>query len=407
MSSAKVKKVRRKQMKKLKRVGLVALCFFIFGFIVSFLIHNGLWSKLTKGFGVIPFYIYPLLVIFIFFIVILVHELGHLLSFVVSKVKIRALLVLGLVFKRTKKGFKFEFFTPLIKLLGGLVVPELPNVGDDDEYNTLVEKFSKALIAGPMISLYYFIFITVIFIFIWVYSNNSILIGIFALNFIVTFILTILIMLSSKVHTNILYGDFVAYDKMKNDELFQLNQITQYMSFKLEEDSETNEYLINKIKNYIKDNSIKYNMFTMNLYSQYISLILHSDVNHYDSKVDEKIRAYQIKRLINNDFGIELAYLISAYYYRFKKVDDAYMTFNRILEIDNKKTDSKEVLLLNLRYAHLLNIKDNTLELIKEENLYTDELYLLKPIFALEDLREEATFKLPFVDYYTELYCDL
>lgn len=407
MSSPKAKELGEKTMNKFKRIGIIILGFFITGFIMSFLIHSGLWNKLMNGFSSIHFLLYPVFIIVFFFLVILVHELGHLFSFVVNGIKIRALLVLGLVFKKTKKGFKFEIFTPLIKLLGGLVVPELPNLHNDEEYNNVVEKFSKALIAGPRTSLFYCLSIFIIFVLTLTLSNNNFFIGFFALNFIVTLLLTILVMLSSKVHTDTLYGDFVAYKKMNEDKLFQLNQITQYTSFKLYEDITTNEYLINKIASYIKNNSIAYNLFTINLYAQYINLIIYNDYNNFDEEVAIKIASYRINRLINNKHGLELAYLISAYFYKNRNVEKSYNIYNTIKIANKKLYDKLELDQLNLKYSHLLNIENNTNELLKEENLFSEDVFLLKPILDEEDLKKEAVYQLEFVEYFTEIYCDI
>lgn len=392
-------------MNKLKRVGIIILTAFIIGFLMSFLIHEGIWNKLMSGFKAIHILLYPVLVLVSLFLVILIHELGHLISFVVNGIKIRALLVLGLVFKRTKKGFRFQFYAPLVKLVGGLVVPELPSIKNDDEYKEVVNKFSKALIAGPQISLFYGVVTFIVFILTLMLSSSSLLIGLFALNFIITFLLTILVMLSSKIHTSTLYGDFIAHKKMNEDELFQLTQITQYTSFKLEEDLATTDYLINKIGKYIIANPSRYNLFTMNLYAQYISMVLYSDKNHYNDQVNNKISAYRINRLINNKYGLELAYLISAYFYKLKNVEKAYEIYNNIKKANKSLHEEKDIYQMELKYSHLMNLANNSIELVKEDVLFSDDLWLLKPILDENDLKEEALYQLPFVEYYTEIHC--
>lgn len=392
---------------KFKKIGIIILAFFIIGFLMSFLIHSGLWNKLIMGFKSINIFLAILLILIFFFLVILIHELGHLFSFLANGIKIRALYVLCFIFKRTKKGFKFEIYLPFLKLLGGIVVPELPNIRNDEEYKTVKTKFSKALIAGPMISLYYSILVTILFILSWTLTNNSFLIGFTACYFIITFLLTIIVMLSSKIHTNEIYGDFIAYKKMKDDELFQLNQIVQYITFRLEEDLLTTNYLIKRMEDYIKNNNVSYDLFSINLYSQYLNIILFKEDISVSNEIINKIEEYKINRLILNKHGLDLGYLIASLYYKINDLNKSFELYEILKKNKNRHHKEEDKELLRKQYAHLMNLEDHTNELMKEENVFKDEMWILKPIFDKDELINSHIKKLPFKEYYVELYNDI
>lgn len=375
---------------------------------MSVLIHTGYFSILINGFKAIRWFYYLPLIILFFFLVIFVHELGHFFSFIFQGIKIRAFFIFLLAFVNNKDGFKIKIHLPFLKLVGGMVVPELPNIRNEEEYEIIVRKFSKALIWGPKTSFLYFLLIMITFITLWFTKSNPILIGIFALAFIVTMLLTILVMLSSKVHTDTIYGDFAAYDKMLEDKSFQLVQVSQYITFRNTTDFKTNEFLLNKMTKAILSKGLSYKPFDLGIIDAYIRLIIYSDGKLNATKeVVDKINKYRITSLTVNKHGLETAYLIAALNYYNNDPTKAYTTYNAIKLHRNRHHSNSAKELLELKYEHLLNFNNNADILTLEEYIYKDEMVLLKPLFLIEDLKAELTYQLPQIEYYTELECSI
>lgn len=387
-------------MKKFKTIFIVIIAAAITGFMMSVLKHNGLWFKIISGFKSIPIYGYILLIPAFVFIVILIHELGHLISFVLNGIKIRALYVVVFVIKKDSNNkWKFEIHPKNIKLFGGLVVPNLSPINDDEKYEETKTKFSKALIAGPNTSIGYLIFSVITFLVVWFFTDSYFWIGILNLNLIITALMTILIIVSSKLNTDELYGDYVAHDKFLKDDTFVLTQLIQYRGFSLIDSDLDDEYLYSKIENHFLNKYPGYSIFDIALVSNYLNMYNNND----EQKILDVVKRYNISYLASSKHGLELAYEIAAFYYKIEEVEKAYELFKVISDTNNSYVEKSKSEFLNKQYEHLLNIKDNKDYLeTNKEMIYTD-IELLLPIINKEKMFEEVIEILPFVEYYCKV----
>ncbi|VEU80472.1 site-2 protease family protein [Haploplasma axanthum] len=383
-------------MKKLKTIFIVIITAAITGFMMSVLKHNGLWFKIISGFKSIPIYGYILLIPAFVFIAILIHELGHLISFVLNGIKIRALYVVVFVIKKDfNNKWKFEIHPKNIKLFGGLVVPNLSPIHNDQKYEETKIKFSKALIAGPNTSIGYLIFSVISFLTLWFFTNSYFWIGFLNLNLIVTALMTILIIVSSKLNTDELYGDYVAHEKFLKDDTFVLTQIIQYRGFSLIEPDQDDEYLYSKIEKHYLNKYPGYNIFDISLVSNYLNMYDFSN----EENILDVIKKYNVSYLASSKHGLELAYEIAAFYYKIKDVAKAYELFKIVSDTNNTYVEKLKKDFLNKQYEHLLNIKDNINYLeSNKEVIYTD-IELLLPIINKEKMFEEVIETLPFAQY--------
>lgn len=394
-------------MKKIKKLLILILFSSILGFVLSFLMHNGHWERLINGLKSIKIYTYPLILIVSVFLVILIHELGHLFSFVFNKIKIRAILVLIFMFlKDDNNKPKFKVFPKYIKLLGGIVVPNLGEIKNEEDLKNLREKFAKALIAGPNTSIGYFILTVISFLIIWFLTDLRIILGLFTLNMILTGLFTVIVIISSKLNTKDIFGDYVARQKMIDDEKFALAIISQYKMYSNIKDNQTSKFFYEYLTKYYKENNLTYNTYDQNLTGYLIDLFLDSK----DTKnltINKILGYYNINRLINSDTGIELSYLISAAYYKLKDPAKAYEIFNLIQIHKTEKLEPNKLLILKKQYEHLLNINDNNEFFKNSINEYLDNFSILAPLVNQNELLEELNKSIEFVPYYTELYCEL
>lgn len=384
-------------MKKKKSFLRIIVIGAILGLLMSILIHNGHWSKFILGLKSINFFIGLLLFLVFIIVNILVHELGHLLSFVFSGIKIRALFVIifGL-FKNENKKWKFRVYFENIKMFGGFVVPNLPEITNDTEYQTVKNKFKKALIDGPIASIVFFSLTFILFMLSWFLFDSNILLGISTNLFIVTFLMTIIIILSSKLHTDEIYGDFVAHKKFEEDN-FALAQIIQYSGFSFNDDKDTNKYLYSKIELHYKDNRPSYKIFDLLIVSNYINVYLHTDNLTFNEDI---INYYNITSLSTSKNGRELAYLIAAYYYKKNDLIKSFEIFFNIKLRKNNHLSSEQIEILEKQYEHLLNVSDNS-EYFKEKiDSIMNNYSILKPIINKVDVLNDLIATLEFKEYY-------
>lgn len=394
-------------MKKIRKYLILIGFAAILGFTFSFLKHNGYWFKLTSGLKTIKWYLYPVIILFNFFIVILIHELGHLFSFVLNKIKIRALYVLVFVLMRKENDkWKFKIYPKHIKLLGGIVVPNLGEIKTEEDFNKIRTAFSKALIAGPRTSVGYLILSIIVFILIWFLTNLNLLTTLLFINAVITSLMTVLIVLTSKVNTNEIYGDYVAYDKFLTDDRFALLQLIQYRSFSTIEDEETDKFLYDYLTNFYKSSTLSYHLFDLVLASNLLNFYLE-DENIENSSVNRVINYYSINRLASSKNGLELAYLISAYYYKNNNAEKAFQTFKLIQVNNNKHIDENKQLFLFKQYEHMLNLNNNEKYFSENKTMMLEELFVLAPLVNVDEMIKDMSKTLTFVEYKTDLYCKI
>lgn len=246
-------------MKKFKFIYWLLFAFFV-GVIYSLLVYQGIWSKWGSGLKTVPFYMYIVWLLLTFYTSLTIHELGHLISFVVQGVKIRALYLTIFIFYKTEKGWRFRVNWKLWVLLGGLVVPDLGVIDRDEAFQKMKKKFSIALITAPIVTIVLWALVFTIFILTLILSSNLAFIGAMTVITLYLTLLTLLYVHTFRLSNPLFYGDFVAYKKMKEDPVFQTAQIAQYTIFSLEPSKETDQYFFYQAEALIKKTSMHRNM---------------------------------------------------------------------------------------------------------------------------------------------------
>lgn len=391
-------------MKKYKKYLVIIILPMILGLFFAFVNHNGFAFTFKESIRSIKWYLYPLLVLFFFFFTILVHELGHFFSFIFNGVKIRALYVLMFILmKNGNNKWRFKIKLANLKLLGGLVVPNFSEVENEDDLRKLRKAFEKALIAGPNTSIAYFVVILIAFFLLWFLTTWYILIAIMFVNLIMTTLLTILVVLTSKVRTEEVFGDYKAYELIKENETFMLIQVIQYFMFSLTDTKKTEKFLFEYLTSYLSNYNLSYHFFDLTLVKNYLSMYLDND-NVMNDTLVKILNYYNLSRLIRSKHGYELVYLISATYYKNNELEEAYRWFNKAKTYENKFQSAEEREFIIKQYEHLLNLNNNETYLLNSKELIEEQLFILSPLVDIDEIINDMVKKLEFKSYYTKLY---
>lgn len=231
-------------MKTFYRVLIIAIIGIAAGFINGWLSFQGFWEHFLLGLSAAPWYVNLIYVFLAIFLVILVHELGHLFSFLRHDIKIKAFYVLCFVFVKINGKWKFKFFPKFFTLMGGLVAADLPPVRNVEDEVKLVSILKRVLLAGPNMSIYYCIGIVVLY-FIMLITPLYLVTGMLFYLSISTILLTLIVIKASRLSYQGLYGDYVAEKNIGSNERFTIAYLISAMTYSTHE-KESSPYLWNR-----------------------------------------------------------------------------------------------------------------------------------------------------------------
>ena len=269
-------------MKHLKKINYLILILigFMIGIIVAASIHNHDIKNIWWA---------HIIVVFVaIFLSLTIHELTHAFVFSINKIKIKAVYLFMFMFIRKGKIFKIKVNPKLLILGGGLVIPLLPPITNDEEFKDVGNKFAKSLIAAPIASIVFGFLTFVVFLLLLFLSNNLILISIMMTATIVILILTILVILASSGANEHAAGDFVAYKKVKEEPDYLLQVVSSYMMFNPEAYELSKDYLLDKKVNYLLSRPLQYNLETYAYLIDYLENVVYED-GEKNFSLDNKI----------------------------------------------------------------------------------------------------------------------
>ncbi len=389
-------------MKKIWRIAFLLVFAFIIGFSFSFLVYLGYWYRFVDGLKTISWYDVPLWFVLSFIISLTVHELGHLFMMVFQGIRIRALYLYMFMFYQSKKGLRIKFKPKFWYLLGGFVVPDLGKIEHDDQYQKIIDKFSRALLAGPIVTISFLVLTVITFILSIAYNWNDVFIGIVTLFSFFTVVFSTLFIRSFKLSNASFYGDFVAYHKMQDDPIFQIVEINQYQGFSLIESSETEKYLFDKTKQILKETELKVTLFHQMAILSYIEGVCYEGFDD-DLIVREKIMRYPIHPNYRNEQGLALLYDIALYYYHLGMVEKSYKLMEEIPRKASTKINEKMRVYLEKKYQHILHISYDELFLSKKENYVFFMSGLFDELMDMEELTRLMHEKRPLMPWMTTI----
>lgn len=382
------------------------LYFFIFAFFLGFfytlLVYQGIWSKISQSLSLIPLWAYPLWLLFSFYLTLTLHELGHFFAFLFQNIKIRALYITMFIFYRDQKGWKFSINPKLWALAGGLVVPDLGEMNDEETYQKTVKSFAISLWVAPIVTIAFLIISIISTLLITIFSSNNTLIGIFIINTVFVSLLSTLYIYSFKLSNPMFYGDLVAYKKMKEDPVFQLIQVSQYTLFSLHESKLTNDFLFKKIEETIKQTVLNHTLFHTLLLTQYIEDVL---VNKYpiDPQIEHKLRHLNIQPYLRSEQGFMLVNDLIYFHYVNKDVALSYHLLNQTYSQTYPKLNEKLFNYMRKKTYHLVHLEDNQAFLDNKDNLYLGIIWIFDRLIDPYAYLSESHEPLPYTPYVCEI----
>lgn len=388
----------------MKKYGIFILLAFAFlvGFIFSFLVYQGYWYRFVDGLKTVAWYMYFLMIIITFFVTLIIHELTHLFTFVFQGIKIRALYIHMLIMYRSPKGWRIKIKPKHFSLIGGFVVPNLPEIKDEQTYHNVIDKFRNALITAPYATIIFFILTILLWIVSIAFDFSASFIGFWSVFSLWTTIFSWLYMKSFKLSHKSFYGDFVAYDKMKNDDVFQLIQMVQYTGFSLESSTDTQFFLHQRITDMLVDKPIRQKIFDQILLLSYIDGVTSSGYQDHDI-VHQKIKNYPVNPLFNHEQGVIVFYEIASYLYACGHVDLAYQRLDMIKEKDIKNVDQQTLLYLRYKYEHQLHMCYHDLYLHEHEDEVFKQQRLFEDLIDKKALIDLVHKPYPFLEWSTPI----
>ncbi len=350
------------------------LYFFIFCFIIGFLtmplFHGGYFNDLWASFTHIKWYFQILIFIAMFFVTLALHELTHFISFILSGYKNEMIIILFLVFYKKDNKWRFKVDFKLLLLGGGVVFVDLAEIKDEPDFKRANKAMRTSLLAAPLFTLIsgvLYLLITLLF-----FYKNHVLVP----TSIYVFIFSMLYTYVSNKETDMIFGDFKAYKRLKNDVNFQNVIISQYAN------SLYDEKFI-EMKEYIKDqNPIKSDLISKSYFIILLDRALFT-LDEIDYFCLEKVLYYynnkmSFSRLVYNTENIDLAQAIIFYLDSLNYKDEAMSLFNILKSsITNSNLNDKAKTYFIKQTKHILKISDETKFLSDIKNIDKGNLFFI------------------------------
>lgn len=238
-----------------------ALCGAAMGFISS--MDFALSSQST------PDYINIIIFLLTYIGAVAVHELGHGIGFTLNGLKMRALFITMFLFIKENKKWKFKIRPNNVTTIGGIAIPDLDVVKDENEFNRLQKSYANAIISGPITSTILLIgglAISTSFIFL---SSDIYLQSIFFSFAKYLTIISLFLLGTCFFKSEIAIGDFPAYKLCKKDGFFVAIQLYQYALFSSDpnkirsENKYLKEVILNGLSQKLQDKDTS--IFTLNI----------------------------------------------------------------------------------------------------------------------------------------------
>jgi hypothetical protein len=364
-----------KRKKRLKSIAITLTAGFLVGFFMSFFFYHLNIDEFIDSLTYYAWYFNILFALAAVVVVIAVHELGHFVALRVRKIKVRAIYVLCFTFVKHKKIFVPGILLRFILMIGGVVMPQIPDFKTEAEYQTLRKKLSIAIKRGPQVSLGFAI-ITVIGLIIAIILKDFAFLGFMWYFTVVVILLTILVFMASKVSYKGMYGDFVATKKIINDDEFALSYITSALNSS-NNIQDLYPILWPKVIN-VLSTAVLTKTQTINLLTFYLDHIIFDEAigaHHINLRLDylRPLTKVSEEAIILN------GYLALYHYYFANEVE--YRQFYEVLnKFENKKL-SKVILFWQNYVAYLTNQNNNKEFLMDKKNYHpSSNEWIFKPL---------------------------
>ena len=207
---------------------------------------------LTEIENCFPSYFQNSIIITLFLIIvtimfsILIHELAHLLKFISMGYKIRLFVLGPFNFCKESNKFKIKFKFNSIIGVGGLVLPDITEIKNINQFTKLKRDYAQAMIIAPIISAIQGLISLLFILFLLPKTNETIHSTLFTI-FITSFFSAIYINIISLTNISGAMGDYIAFKAFKYNDTFAAYQLYTYATLSTKKESVRNN------SNVIKD----------------------------------------------------------------------------------------------------------------------------------------------------------
>lgn len=340
-----------KILKKYKFLIFIITCFLL-GFLLGPLIYNGFFGDYFYSFK-IKWYFHIIMFFGSLFLTLALHELTHLFSFVASGYKNEAIIILFLLFyKNNNKKWRLKIDFNLLLLGGGMVMPDFGDINDENDYNRALKAMRQSLLAAPLFTLLSGLILFVVTL-IFFHTNNILV----PLSLYILLFSLFYTYLSSK-EANQAYGDFKAYQKLKEPSPFSTLLIMQYSTLTPFFKEKLSAHLANQIP-------VNHDLVSLGFFNVLLDEAIF-EKNELDFFLYERVYYYvlypsRFSRLANDPSQIGLCQSIIFYLDKlgFKAEAERFsLTLNS--RIEKIKINEKATVYLTKQTSHLLKLSDES-----------------------------------------------
>ena len=365
-------------------IGVVLLLGFILGYSNTILHYNDVWVNFFKGTSSVPIYIHLLYAIIALYMAIFFHELGHFIAFKRLGINVKAMYVLCFAFVKIDGRWKVKFIPKFLLLLGGIVIPDVIPIRSSEDELIIVEKFKKVLIAGPNASIIYGAVVVLTFLAFFL-TPFYLLNGFLFTYALITSIMTILAILSSRIAKGGMYGDYAAIKALDLNKSFRLSYFLQIVNL-VEKDEKSVDYLWPQIVKYLE----KFTKVNDRIYLTILSFYL--DEVTFQGRIscisiDDKLERIE-KGLSKGEDGL-MIYHFMLYFYQSRK---NYLKVEEMLAKKPSiefKVDQKVFEYYERLTNHLLGKSDESTYLSNSKNNYSSSTaWIYAPLELKEDFKK-------------------
>ena len=369
-----VKKTMKNKRRKVRKILYPLLIGFILGFSFSALVYTNTFRRIGRAMSLYPWYVHVLFVPLGFFVAILIHELAHFISLKKQGISSKAIYVFIFVLIKQKR-WTIKLFPRFGLMLGGLVMPIINDITDEQKLIDIKQKLAKSIIAGPRWSFIFGIITTIVLI-ASPMTNLDYLTGFIIVFGITVIIMTLLVYVASKAAMDGLYGDFVAYEQIQKNLEFLVMYILSGSD--VSQTAEENEkFLWPKIIQLLSTKSLTANLPMKTFFLHYLEQVIFNNQIGCTS-VDNKIK--RVNLLDNDEQSLILNYYLAFWYYKNDHSDRAFEILN---QIDDKKYKVKSKVAIYWQHLcdHVLGLKDNQEFLSNSKNYAPSSMqWIFKPL---------------------------
>lgn len=214
---------------KIKKTLLMIMCIVlcqIFGYYIGRNI-----GQMTTPFGIIEISLSFVFFVIIYIFLIVTHELIHAVFFKKGELGLRALVLFHFIFISQDGKFKIIYNPTLMFSFGGMAIPSLPLIKNEEDFKNAQKSYSKAIVAAPLATIIIGVIICAISLTIK-FINISEIISIFSSIIIAeTLLIVIVLQLSCLRRNEFVIGDYQCAKLSKSDEFFIANMMYDYVKF--------------------------------------------------------------------------------------------------------------------------------------------------------------------------------